>query len=287
MLDPARTVETVDAFVLSGGSAFGLDAAGGVQSGLRADGRGLRLGATRIPIVPCAILMDLLNGGDKDWGLHAPYHSLGYDAYRAAATGAFALGSVGAGTGATTVNLKGGLGSASAVTPAGFRVGTLAAVNAMGSVTIGDGPHFWAGPLENADEFGGLGLPAAFPKEASTLKIKGGPTTATTLGVIATDATITKQQAYRLAVMAHDGFARAIHPAHLPFDGDTVLSAATGEKERRMTSPLPRSALKPCGPWHALSHAGSMKQKRSHKGSVSKLEGTVRKRLRLFPYCVA
>ncbi|PRX03677.1 UNVERIFIED_ORG: L-aminopeptidase/D-esterase-like protein [Martelella mediterranea] len=230
LLDPARSVETVDAFVLSGGSAFGLDAAGGVQSGLRADGRGLALGSARIPIVPGAILMDLLNGGDKDWGLHAPYLKLGYDAYRATTHGAFPLGTVGAGTGATTVNLKGGLGSASAETADGFRIGALAAVNAMGSVTIGDGPHFWAASLEDNGEFGGLGHPDAISKDAAKLRIKGGPTTATTLGVIVTDARLTKQQAYRLAVMAHDGFARAIHPAHLPFDGDTVLSAATGEK---------------------------------------------------------
>lgn len=230
LLDPGRTVQTVDAFVLSGGSAFGLDAAGGVQSGLRADGRGLALGPARIPIVPGAILMDLLNGGDKDWGLHAPYRDLGYEAYRAARTGAFALGTAGAGTGATTVNLKGGLGSASFETAEGFRVGALAAVNAMGSVTIGNGPHFWASALEDASEFGGLGLPAPVPADALSLAIKGGATTATTIGVIATDATLTKQQAYRLAIMAHDGFARAIHPAHLPFDGDTVLSAATGEK---------------------------------------------------------
>tara|TARA_B100000378_G_scaffold193908_1_gene157833 strand:+ start:296 stop:1312 length:1017 start_codon:yes stop_codon:yes gene_type:complete len=230
LLEPGRTVATVDAFVLAGGSAFGLDAAGGVQSGLRADGRGLALGPARIPIVPGAILMDLLNGGDKNWGLHAPYRDLGYDAYRAAKTGPFALGTVGAGAGATTVNLKGGLGSASSETASGFRVGALVAVNAMGSVTIGSGPHFWAAALEDGDEFGGLGLPVSIPDDALPIAIKGGPTTATTLGVVATDATLTKQQAYRLAIMAHDGFARAIHPAHLPYDGDTVFAAATGEK---------------------------------------------------------
>ena len=230
LLDPARTVEAVDAFVLSGGSAFGLDAAGGVQSGLRADGRGLQIGPALIPIVPCAILMDLLNGGNKDWGLHAPYRDLGYQAYLSARPGAFALGTVGAGTGATTVNLKGGIGSASARTTSGYTVGALAAVNAMGSVTMGHAPHFWAGVLERDGEFGGRGLPEAVPDDAHRLAIKGGPTTATTIGVIATDARLTKQQCYRLSVMAHDGLARAIQPAHLPFDGDTVLSAATGRK---------------------------------------------------------
>lgn len=231
LLDPARTVETVDAFVLSGGSAFGLDAAGGVQSGLRADGRGLAIGPALIPIVPGAILMDLLNGGNKDWGLHAPYRDLGHHAYRNAQKGPFALGTVGAGTGATTVNLKGGLGSASAVSAAGFTVAALVAVNAMGSVTMGDSPFFWAGSLERDGEFGGRGLPATMPADAHHLAIKGGPTTATTIGVVATNARLSKQQCYRLAVMAHDGLARAIQPAHLPFDGDTVLSAATGEKQ--------------------------------------------------------
>jgi len=231
LLDPARTVETVDAFVLSGGSAFGLDAAGGVQSGLRAHGRGLAIGPALIPIVPGAILMDLLNGGDKDWGLHAPYRDLGYQAYRSAAKGPFALGTVGAGTGATTVNLKGGLGSASASSEAGFTVAALVAVNAMGSVTMGDSPYFWAGSLERGGEFGGCGLPATMPEDAHRLAIKGGPTTATTIGVIATDARLSKQQCHRLAVMAHDGLARAIQPAHLPFDGDTVLAAATCDKE--------------------------------------------------------
>ena len=231
LLDPARTVETVDAFVLSGGSAFGLDAAGGVQSGLRADGRGLAIGPALIPIVPGAILMDLLNGGNKDWGLHAPYRDLGYRAYLNAEKTPFALGTVGAGAGATTVNLKGGLGSASAVSEAGFTVAALVAVNAMGSVTMGDSPYFWAGSLERDGEFGGRGLPAAVPEDAHRLAIKGGPTTATTIGVVATDARLSKQQCHRLAVMAHDGLARAIQPAHLPFDGDTVLSAATCEKQ--------------------------------------------------------
>ena len=102
----------------------------------------------RVPIVPGAILFDLLNGGDKDWGRFPPYRELGYAAAAAAAASDFALGSVGAGMGATTVNCKGGLGSASAVTADGVRVGALAAVNAVGSVTVGDGPWFWAAPFE-------------------------------------------------------------------------------------------------------------------------------------------
>lgn len=230
LLDPSMLVEQVDAFVLSGGSAFGLDAAGGVQSGLRADGRGFAVGNVRVPIVPQAILMDLLNGGNKDWGLHSPYRDMGYEAYKAARPGPFALGTVGAGTGATTATLKGGLGSASATTSRGLTVGALVAVNALGSAIVGEGPHFWAAPFEEEQEFGGLGLPPHFLNSDKALRIKGLNLTSTTIGVIATDAMLTKAQAHRLSILAHDGLARAILPAHLPADGDTIFSAATGEK---------------------------------------------------------
>jgi L-aminopeptidase/D-esterase-like protein len=230
LLDPAMTVQTVDAFVLSGGSAFGLDAAGGVQAGLRQIGRGFEVGPARVPIVPQAILMDLLNGGDKDWGLHSPYRDMGYDAFKAARTGPFELGTVGAGTGATTATFKGGTGSASAVTSSGHTVAALLAVNAMGSVTVGDGPHFWAAPFERSGEFGGLGLPQTFTDDHSDLRLKGVKLKATTIGVIVTDAVLTKAQAHRLSIMAHDGLARAVLPAHLPGDGDTIFSAATGRR---------------------------------------------------------
>jgi L-aminopeptidase/D-esterase-like protein len=230
LLDPAMTVQAVDAFVLSGGSAFGLDAAGGVQAGLRQIGRGFEVGPVKVPIVPQAILMDLLNGGDKDWGLHSPYREMGYDAFKAAGKGAFDLGTVGAGTGATTATFKGGIGSASAVTSSGYRVAALLAVNAMGSATVGDGPHFWAAPFERDGEFGGLGLPQAFTDDHSALRMKGVKLKATTIGVIVTDAVLTKAQAHRLSIMAHDGLARAVLPAHLPGDGDTIFSASTGRK---------------------------------------------------------
>lgn len=230
LLDPAMTVQTVDAFVLSGGSAFGLDAAGGVQSGLRGIGRGLQVGEARVPIVPQAILMDLLNGGNKDWGLHSPYRDMGYDAFNAAGKGPFPLGTVGAGTGATTATFKGGIGSASATTSAGHTIAALLAVNAMGSATLGDGPHFWSAPFEKGVEFGGLGLPQPFTEGHSALRMKGVNLKATTIGVIVTDALLTKAQAHRLSIMAHDGLARAVLPAHLPGDGDTIFSAATGAK---------------------------------------------------------
>src|ERR1700719_1283709 len=119
LLDPARTVERIDAIALSGGSAFGLDAASGVQAYLRSIGRGYVVGTARVPLVPGAILFDLLNGGNKDWGRYPPYRELAFAA--AEGTGLdFALGSVGAGLGATTVNFKGGIGSASTITDGGF-----------------------------------------------------------------------------------------------------------------------------------------------------------------------
>ena len=227
LLDPGMSVAAVDALVLSGGSAFGLDAAGGVQAALREAGRGFAVGNARIPIVPQAILMDLNSSGNKAWGRFPPYRDLGYAAARAAAAGGFALGSVGAGAGATTATAKGGVGSASAVTQAGHTVAALVAVNAIGSALIGAGPHFWAAPFEVGDEFGGLGWPAAID---TSLRTKGMATPGTTIGVIATDAVLTKAQAYRLAIAAHDGLARAVLPAHLPMDGDTLFTASTGRR---------------------------------------------------------
>jgi D-aminopeptidase len=229
LLDPAQTVEGIDAIALSGGSAFGLDAASGVQAWLREKGRGFAVRTARVPIVPAAILFDLLSGGDKDWGRFPPYRELGYAA--AAAAGVeFALGSVGAGTGATTVNLKGGIGSASAQTPDGHTVGALAAVNAVGSVIIDRGPWFWAGPFEQDGEFGGRGWPATFPAKALEPQTKGAASESTTLVVVATDAVLTKAQAKRLAVMAQSGLSRAIYPVHTPLDGDVVFAASTGRQ---------------------------------------------------------
>jgi L-aminopeptidase/D-esterase-like protein len=233
LLDVANTVERIDAIALSGGSAFGLEAGGGVQAWLAEEGRGFRIREALIPIVPGAICFDLLNGGDKEWGRFAPYRDLGYAA-AAAATTHFALGSVGAGLGATTANFKGGLGSASATTPDGVKVAAIAVVNAVGTVTVGDGPWFWAAPFEIDGEAGGRGLPSSFTPDMLTMRLKGGPAATavenTTLAVVVTDAILTKPQAKRLAVIAQTGFARAIYPVHAPLDGDVVFAAATGEK---------------------------------------------------------
>jgi L-aminopeptidase/D-esterase-like protein len=233
LLDLANTVERIDAVALGGGSAFGLEAGGGVQAWLAEQGRGFRLREAVIPIVPGAILFDLLNGGNKAWGRFAPYRDLGYTAAAAAST-KFALGSVGAGLGATTANFKGGIGSASAATPSGVRVAALAVVNAAGSVTVGDGPWFWAAPFEIDGEYGGRGLPPSFTPDMLTMRLKGGAAATavenTTLAVVVTDAVLTKAQAKRLAMIAQTGFARAIYPVHAPLDGDVVFAAATGEK---------------------------------------------------------
>jgi D-aminopeptidase len=229
LLDPAMTVERIDAIALSGGSAFGLDAASGVQAFLREQGRGFQVREARVPIVPGAILFDLLNGGDKSWSRYPPYRELGYQA-AAAAAAEFMLGSVGAGLGAATVDLKGGIGSASATMRGGVTVGALAVVNAAGSTVIDGGPQFWAGAFEREREFGGRGWPASVPPEALNYRTKGQPGENTTLAVVATDAALTKAQTRRLAIMAQDGMARAIRPVHTPLDGDIVFAAATGAK---------------------------------------------------------
>lgn len=233
LLAPDKLVQEVDALVLSGGSAFGLDAASGVADGLRALGRGFAVGDQRVPIVPGAILFDLLNGGAKDWREN-PYKPLGRAALEAAGPD-FALGSAGAGTGALTHDLKGGLGSASAVLESGITVGALVAVNAIGAVTVGEGPHFWAAPWEIGGEFGGLGLPSGFaPGREPPLMKRAGE--ATTIAIVATDAALSQAQAQRMATAAHDGMARAIVPSHTPIDGDLVFAAATGA--RRLADPL-------------------------------------------------
>ena len=235
LLDPAQTVEGIDAITLSGGSAFGLDAASGVQSWLKEQGRGFAVGPARVPIVPAAILFDLNSGGDKDWGRFPPYRELGYAA-AASATAEFSLGSVGAGTGATTVNCKGGIGSASAQTEDGALIGALAAVNAAGSVLVDRGPWFWAAPFEANGEFGGRGLPNPFPPGAFDPRTKGSARASTTLVVVSTDVILSKAQAKRLAIMAQSGVSRAIYPVYTPLDGDVVFAVSTGR--RPLADPL-------------------------------------------------
>lgn len=221
-------VQEIHALVLSGGSAFGLDAATGAQSFLREQGIGFSVGAAQVPIVPQAIFFDLLNGGDKDWGRRPPYQDLAYDACQVAAAD-FALGTVGAGFGATTQRLKGGLGSASHVTDTGYTIGALAVVNPAGNVTIGDTAHFWAAPFEIGTEFGGHAWPGIWPAEALDVRLKSRPGESTTLAVVATDVALDRAALTRVAIMAHTGLARSIYPVHTPLDGDIVFAISTGQ----------------------------------------------------------
>lgn len=235
LLAPDKSVAAVDALCLSGGSAFGLDACSGVVDGLRAIDRGFQVGAAKIPLVPGAIIFDLLNGGQKDWAEN-PYRALGRAAFDAADT-TFELGSEGAGTGAMTAMTKGGLGSASLELPDGTMVGALVAANPMGSVTTPGDRHFWAAPFEIEEEFGGhgpdpngeLGLDLQSRKLAAMLNADQSRAN-TTIAIVATDADLSKAQCQRVATAAHDGIARACVPAHSPGDGDLVFAMSTAAR---------------------------------------------------------
>jgi D-aminopeptidase len=238
LLAPDKLVDAVDAIVLAGGSAFGLDAASGVSDGLRAMGRGFAVADVTVPIVPAAILFDLLNGGAKGWNEN-PYRALGRAALTAAAED-FALGTAGAGTGATTASLKGGLGSASLVLASGHTVGALVGANGTGLATAGERPNFWAAPFEVDGEFGGLGSwpqPLSFAETSRTKRdYADNPLANTTIAIVATDADLGKAALQRLAVAAQDGIARAMSPAHALVDGDIVFAVSTGA--RPVTDPI-------------------------------------------------
>ena len=234
LLAPDKTIDQIDALVLSGGSAFGLDACSGVMDGLRRMGRGFPVGLMRIPIVPGAIIFDLINGGNKAWDQN-PYHELGRKALSNASHN-FSIGTVGAGTGALAAMQKGGLGSASVVLANGYTIGALVVANPIGSVTCENGKHFWAAPFEVNGEFGGRGVntdptkleQAHSPKE-NAMKVFGTEISNTTIAIIATDAPLSKPQCHRLAVTAHDGMARAIVPSHTPLDGDLIFGVSTSK----------------------------------------------------------
>ncbi len=241
LLAPDKSVAKIDALVLSGGSAYGLDACSGVVDGLRAQGRGFALGPAIIPLVPGAILFDLLNGGNKNWQDN-PYRALGRAAFEDASSD-FSLGTFGAGTGALTAMVKGGLGSASFVLDSGVTVGALVAANPMGSVTTPGDRHFWAAPFEVDGEFGGIGPDAAAGlgrhldsrKMHAMRALAGGEDLPsergnTTIAIVATDAALTKAECQRMATAAHDGIGRATVPAHAPGDGDLVFAASTGSR---------------------------------------------------------
>ena len=231
LLAPDKLVEEIDAIVLSGGSAFGLDAGSGVSDGLRAMGRGFRVADVTVPIVPGAILFDLINGGDKGWGDN-PYRALGARALASAAAD-FEIGTAGAGTGALTATLKGGLGSASMVLRSGHTVGALVGANGTGTVTMGHRANFWAAPFEMDGEFGGLGTwpdPVPFLESSYTKRDYVNEISNTTIAIVATDADLSKAQLKRLAVAAQDGIARAVSPSHALVDGDIVFAVSTGAR---------------------------------------------------------
>jgi L-aminopeptidase/D-esterase-like protein len=233
LLDPSNLVDRVHAVLLAGGSAFGLDAAGGVMAWLEEQGIGYPVGAARVPIVPAAVLFDLWHGDtrirpDADAGRAA------CEAARQAHHGA-AQGNVGAGAGAVVGKLwgieramKGGLGSAS-LKAAGITVGAMVAVNAVGDVLDPTSGELLAG-ARTADGRHLLDSVAALTRgDLPARAVVGG---ATTIGVVGTDAVLTKAQAQRLATMAHDGLARCIRPAHTMSDGDTLFALATGAAGR-------------------------------------------------------
>ena len=242
-LDSVSLVDAVDAITLSGGSAFGLDAPSGVQAWLRAKGRGFEIapGAPRVPIVSGAILFDLANGGDKEWGEVPPYRALGKTAAENAAQD-FALGNAGAGLGAIAGCYKGGIGSASSVSDDGFTVGALVAVNSVGSPIIPGTELFWAFPFEQEGEFGGHApkgpLPPIDLDLPSDMKGAVRPGGNTTIAIVATDAELTSSELKRIAIMATDGFARALRPVHTPFDGDLVFAVATARRELSGMRPM-------------------------------------------------
>ena len=229
LLAPGTLVDRIDAVVLSGGSAFGLDAAAGVMDWLLEIGRGFTVGSVRVPIIPAAILFDLGFPGRQPWAGEPPYRALGR---RAAATAArdFALGNSGAGLGATAGRLKGGIGSASFALGDGAMVGAIVAVNAWGSAVRSDCGRFWAADLALAGEIEPQPAisEAALDLEDFSQCGAAVPGANTTIAVVATDAALDKGGCRRLAIMAQDGLARAIRPVHTPFDGDTVFVLATG-----------------------------------------------------------
>jgi L-aminopeptidase/D-esterase-like protein len=229
LLAHGTLVERIDAVVLSGGSAFGLDSAAGVMEWLAETGRGFKVGAIRVPIVPAAILFDLGFPGRQAWTGEPPYRALGRRAVMAAAKD-FTLGNSGAGIGATAGRLKGGVGSASLVLAGGPTVGAIVAVNCWGTVVRPDCGRLWAADLALTGEIDRQPASPDTALDPQDFSQCGAaiPGANTTIAAVATDAALDKSGCRRLAIMAQDGLARAIRPVHTPFDGDTVFSLSTG-----------------------------------------------------------
>ena len=243
MLSLENSIGRADAIVLSGGSAFGLDACSEVQDLLRQDNKGYKVGKAIVPLVPGAVIFDL-NINDKPHvniiGEHSPWRKLANKAYKSAKTD-FLLGSFGAGCGATTATIKGGQGSSSwsQIFSNGkkYSVGAIVINNAVGNPLLNEGPHFLSAHLEFGDEFGGYGVcndlydnvlrAKRLPPSIGKTEIIDDISSNTVIGVIATDAPLTRSNLKRIAIMAHDGIARSISPAHTSMDGDTIFSITT------------------------------------------------------------
>ncbi|TDZ81389.1 P1 family peptidase [Mycobacteroides salmoniphilum] len=231
LLDPANTVSMVDAIVLSGGSAYGLAAADGVMRWLEERGRGVALHGGTVPIVPGAVIFDLPVGAWKN----RPDAEFGYRAAEDA-NDAPDWGAVGAGVGARAGTLKGGVGSASAKLGNGIVVGAVIVANPVGLVINPSTGLPWdpaCAPELGAPPAGQVAALAALPDKSVSLN--------TTIGVVATNAPLTKAQCRRVAIAAHDGLARAIRPAHTPMDGDTLYVLATGTGEGDAEATMSRS----------------------------------------------
>ncbi|NTU29979.1 P1 family peptidase [Brevibacillus sp. HB1.1] len=229
LLDPVNLVSVVHAICLSGGSAYGLDAATGVMQYLEEHGIGLDVGYGVVPIVPAAVLFDLAVG---DYRVR-PDRPMGYEAAQAASHEKVAQGNVGAGTGATVGKLNGfgnamksGLGTASVILPNGLVIGAIVAVNAVGHVVDPQSGTIIAGPR---DEQGTIRDSMEILRQQAFAPIP--PGTNTTIAVVASNAHLSKAEANKVAQMAHDGLARTIRPIHTMYDGDTIFAVATGEVE--------------------------------------------------------
>lgn len=271
-LRPENLVNEVHALVLTGGSVFGLEAASAVTTELARKGIGFSFGDQPwpCPVVPAAVLFDLMNGGDKSWRDGPPYAALGREALANAGKD-FVLGNEGAGTGAAAGTMKGGLGSASALWD-GFAVGALVAVNSVGSCADPATGALFARPLAAGDEMGPLlnqPVPAFGGTKLDLIPEAGRAGASTTIAIVATDARLAKSEALRLAIMAQDGLAIAIRPAHTPFDGDTVFAAASGQRELPANRPL---ALAGLGAVAATTLARAIGRALWHAGSTGKLK---------------
>ncbi|WP_416985849.1 P1 family peptidase [Streptomyces sp. T028] len=242
-LDPRNVVQRVDAVVLTGGSAYGLDAASGVMAWLEEQGRGVPVGADPahvVPVVPAACVFDLGRGGDFRARPGAELGRAAVEAAAASAPGArVPEGGVGAGTGAAVGPMKGGVGSASVVLGSGITVAALVVANAVGSATDPGTGVLYGELFQGRVEYPDARVhEVALRRLAESAARNAPPPLNTTLAVVATDADLTKAQAQKLAGTAHDGIARAVRPVHLLHDGDTVFTLATGARPLAPAHPL-------------------------------------------------